>query len=164
MTEAVAAAAGAWTLWRAGPADSDAVVALQRAAYARNRVLLGVEPLPLLADYQAILRDKLVWLALNDELDRSSVVGVLVLERRAADLMIESIATDPAVQGRGLGRAMLEAAEAQARSLGYDVIRLYTGARLTHLTDWYGRHGFTVECIETLSDRKITHMMKRITN
>jgi hypothetical protein len=34
----------------------EAVVALQRAAYARNRSLLGVEPLPLLADYASILR------------------------------------------------------------------------------------------------------------
>jgi hypothetical protein len=44
-------------LRRGTTGDFDAIVTLQRAAYARNRDLLGVEPLPLLADYQAILLD-----------------------------------------------------------------------------------------------------------
>ena len=41
-------------------------------------------------------------------------------------------------------------------------MRLYTGATLQHLIDWYGRHGYVVERIEQLSDRAITHMMKRL--
>lgn len=48
---------------QAGPDDLAAITALQHAAYAPNRVLLGVEPLPLQADYQAVLRDYDVWLA-----------------------------------------------------------------------------------------------------
>jgi hypothetical protein len=43
--------------------DLPALLALQRAAYARNWTLLGVEPLPLLADYADIMRDMEVWLA-----------------------------------------------------------------------------------------------------
>ena len=39
---------------RATACDLTRVVALQRAAYARNRDLLGVEPLPLMADYAEI--------------------------------------------------------------------------------------------------------------
>ncbi len=38
-------------LRRATADDLSAVTALQQAAYAKNRVLLGVEPLPLTADY-----------------------------------------------------------------------------------------------------------------
>ena len=41
--------AGDLALRRAVPGDFESVVAIQRAAYARNRELLGVEPLPLLA-------------------------------------------------------------------------------------------------------------------
>ncbi|MBV8839658.1 MAG: N-acetyltransferase, partial [Alphaproteobacteria bacterium] len=44
-------------LKRAAADDLDAVVALQRAAYAKNRPLLGVEPLPLLADYRQVFAD-----------------------------------------------------------------------------------------------------------
>jgi ribosomal protein S18 acetylase RimI-like enzyme len=144
-------------LRRAGPDDRDAVVVLQHAAYAPNRALLGREPLPLLADYEQIFRDYEVWLA-----ERGGLVGALILEPQQEDLLIWSIATDPERQTNGLGRAMLAAAEARARQLGLGTMRLYTGATLQHLIDWYGRHGYLVERIEQLSDRAITHMMKRL--
>lgn len=146
---------------RANDHDYDVVVRLQRSAFAPNRELLGVAPLPLLADYRVVLREKKVWLAVDDvRVDR--VAGVLVLEPREADLMIESIATDPDAQGTGLGRAMLAFAEQQAAERGYDTVRLYTGSVLTHLTDWYARHGYQIERVEVLSDRSITHMMKQL--
>ena len=147
---------GDLTLRRAGSADLSSLVALQQAAYAKNRPLLGVEPLPLLADYAEIMRDMEVWLA--TEGDRFA--GALILEPRADDLLIWSIASDPATQGAGLGRTLLAAAEERARQLGRTVIRLYTGTPLAHLVAWYGRHGFAVERIEALSDRSITHMIK----
>ena len=145
-------------LRRGTAADHDRLVALQHAAYARNRVLLGVEPIPLKADYHAVLREKEVWLAEEGD----ALAGALILEPRDGDLMIESIATDPALQSKGLGRSLLTAAEDRARSLDYDVVRLYTGTVLTHLTGWYARHGYQTERIEVLSDRSITHMIKHL--
>lgn len=142
---------------RAGPGDLEAVVALQRAAYARNRVLLGREPLPLQADYEQILKGYEIWLAEHDGL-----AGVLILEPRRNDLLLWSIATEPSRQAKGLGKAMLAMAETRARQLGLGMMRLYTGATLQHLIEWYGRHGYAVERIEELSDRAITHMMKRL--
>jgi ribosomal protein S18 acetylase RimI-like enzyme len=149
---------GDLALRRAATADLEALVALQRAAYAKNRPFLGVEPLPLLADYAAILRDMEVWVAEKD----TRLVGALILEPRTDDLLIWSIAADPATQGAGLGRALLAAAEERASQLGRTVVRLYTGTPLAHLVAWYGRHGFAVERIEALSDRSITHMIKHL--
>jgi ribosomal protein S18 acetylase RimI-like enzyme len=157
LSTAVSLVADGVSLRRALAGDLDAVVRLQRAAYARNRQLLGREPLPLLADYGQVFNDYEVWLAEDDGL-----TGVLILEPRAGDLLIWSIATDPARQQAGLGKAMLGAAEVRARALGLPIMRLYTGATLEHLVDWYGRHGYGVERIEQLSDRAITHMMKRL--
>ena len=145
-------------LTRATTADLDRVVALQRAAYARNRVLLGVEPLPLIVDYAQIFATMEVWLALSPR----GLDGVLILEPRAADLLIWSIATDPAAQSAGLGRDMLAAAEARARVLGRPTMRLYTGAILTHLVDWYGRHGYVPERQEVMPDRVVQHMIKQL--
>ena len=145
-------------LRRADESDYDALVALQHAAYAQNRKILGVVPIPLQADYHAVLRDKEVWLAH----DGAACIGALVLEHRDHDLMVESIATAPSAQGHGLGRVLLAAAEHHAQALGYDVVRLYTGKPLTHLIDWYGRHGYTVEREEPLSDRTVVHMMKQL--
>lgn len=145
-------------LERATLADLDPVVALQQAAYARNRLLLGVEPLPLMADYREIFRTMEVWL------ERSSrgIDGVLILEPRRDDLLIWSVSTHPAAQARGLGGQLLAAAEQRARELGLGTMRLYTGTILTHLVEWYGRHGYVTERIEQMPDRRATHMVKTL--
>ncbi len=149
--------AGDLVLRKATGSDTDAVVSLQHAAYARNRDLLGVEPLPLMVDYDAVFRDYEVWVTADGEIS-----GVLILEPRRDDLLVWSIATDTRRQKTGQGRAMLGAAEQRARELGLDTMRLYTGSVLQHLVDWYTRNGYAIEQIEQLSDRKITHMIKRL--
>jgi RimJ/RimL family protein N-acetyltransferase/ribosomal protein S18 acetylase RimI-like enzyme len=145
-------------LRRANAGDIDAVVAFQRAAYARNRVLLGVEPLPLQADYSKILAEYETWLYESaDGLD-----GVLILEPRKNDLLIWSIGTAPRLHGQGLGRRLLAAAEERAGTLGLAVMRLYTGEPLKNNIAWYERHGYARERVEDLGDRRAVHMMKQI--
>jgi ribosomal protein S18 acetylase RimI-like enzyme len=141
-------------------ADLSAVTGLKRAAYARNRELLGVEPLPLQVDYAAVLADprRETWLA---EL-AGRPVGVLVLKVRDDDLLIESVAVDPEVQGRGWGRLLLAFAIERAGRHDRATVRLYTGTPLAHLVAWYGRHGFRIERIETLPDRSVTHLVRRL--
>lgn len=142
---------------RAAAGDRPDVEALQRAAFARNRRLLGVEPLPLQADYAHIFAMMEVWLAE----ERGRLRGVLILEPRGDDLLIWSIAAAPDAQGQGLGAIMLDAAETRASQLGHGAIRLYTGAPLVTLVAWYKHHGYQVEREEQLSDRRMTHMVKR---
>ena len=161
-------------LRRAGAAELERLRALQGAAYAQNRPLLGVEPLPLRADYADVLRDMEVWvlpadgqtigqtIGHTDGQTVSPFLGALIVEPRASDLLIWSIAIHPSVQGTGLGRALLAAAEARARQTGRSILRLYTGTPLAHLLAWYGRHGYAIERIEALSDRSITHMIKHL--
>ena len=149
-------------LRRAGDADLATIVALQQAAYAANRVILGVEPLPLQADYRAILRDYAVWLA---ELgpQGAPLAGVLVLGKPQGDsLLIWSIAASPAAQGQGVGNALLAFAQASARERGLSRLTLYTGERLVRNIDWYRRHGFVATEREALADRVIVHMMKNV--
>ena len=145
-------------LRRATERDLDAIVVLQKSAYARNRTLLGVEPLPLMADYTEVLATKEVWC--HDV--EGNLAGVLILEPEPDHLLIWSIATDPAQQARGLGNRLLSAADVRARELGVRVIRLYTGTVLTHLTSWYGRHGYETDSIEQMPDRSRTNMIKRL--
>lgn len=145
-------------LRRATDGDFNSVVTLQQAAYAKNRPILGVEPMPATADYRAIFAAMEVWL---DE-EAHVLRGVLILEPRAGDMLIWSIATDPAFPPSGRGRLLLLAAEDRARALGLGMMRLYTGAKLTERVAWYGRHGYAIEREEHLADRVVVHMMKRL--
>ena len=145
-------------LKRAAANDLDAVVALQRAAYAKNRPLLGVEPLPLLADYRQVFADYEVWLAES----ASALDGALILEPRADDLLIWSVAVAPAAQGRGVGNVMLRFAEKRARQLGRTCIRLYTGAPLTSNIAWYKRQGYVHESTEDMGDRVVVNLIKHL--
>lgn len=145
-------------LRRAEAADRAALEALQHAAYARNRPLLGVEPLPLLADYADVIARYEIWLAE----DAGALQAALILEPRADDLLIWSIATAPQTQGAGIGSRLLALADRRAAELGFGTVRLYTGEPLTGNIAWYGRHGFAIERTETMPDRRIVHMVKTL--
>jgi ribosomal protein S18 acetylase RimI-like enzyme len=143
---------------RAQSADVAAVEALQRAAYARNRALLGVEPMPLIVDYRQIVARMEVWLFEWNEVLR----GVLALDAAPDALLIWSVASAPDAQGVGLGGAMLDFAHARARELKLPAIRLYTGQKLQSNIDWYRRRGFAIERLEPLADRTVVHMSKKL--
>ena len=145
-------------LRRATIDDLPAVTALQRSAYHKNRAILGVEPLPLLADYAEIFSHCEVYLAERDRV----LDGVLILEPRADDLLIWSVATAPAAQGHGIGNTMLAFAESRARELGRPCVRLYTGEQLTSNIAWYQRHGYAHESTEDLGDRVLVNLIKQL--
>jgi len=145
-------------LRRADAADVAAVHALQHAAYARNRTIMGLEPLPLTVDYATIVADYDVWLLEQGD----ALEGVLILKTRADDLLIWSVAVAPERRGRGVGNRLLAIAEARARELGRRKVRLYTGERLTDNIAWYERRGFAREKIEILGERRLVHMMKQL--
>ena len=145
-------------LRRGAIGDLSAVTAVQQAAYAQNRAILGVEPLPLLADYRQILSDYEVYLAERD----GALDGVLILEPRLDDLLIWSVATAPEAQGRGVGNQMLAFAESRARELGLPCVRLYTGQPLTFNIAWYTRHGYAHESTEDMGDRVRVNLIKQL--
>jgi ribosomal protein S18 acetylase RimI-like enzyme len=145
-------------LRRATIGDLPAVTALQQAAYAQNRALLGVEPLPLLAEYREIFAQSEVWLADEPE----GLGGVLILQVRPDDLLIWSVATAPFARSRGLGNRMLACAESRAREFGRTCIRLYTGKPLVNNIAWYTRRGYVHERTEDMGDRVAVHLMKQL--
>jgi GNAT superfamily N-acetyltransferase len=145
-------------LRRAHADEAAKIAAFQRAAYDRNRAILGVEPIPLKADYAKILDQYEVWL--NEDDDR--LAGVLILEPRSDDLLIWSVATAPDARGSGVGNRLLAAADTRARELGKHVMRLYTGELLVDNVAWYRRRGYAIERTEAMSDRKIVHMKKTV--
>jgi len=99
---------------------------------------IGLRPAPMDADYEAIVRAGRAWVAETE----GAVAGVLVLEALEDHLLIENVAVDPHLQGRGVGRALLAFAEARAAELGLPELRLYTHVKMTENQALYARLGY----------------------
>ena len=122
----------------ATPADAPACRAIAHAAYAQYVPLMGRQPAPMLADYAAhIAHDTVFVLAADD-----APLGYTVIVQDGGEYWLDNIAVDPARQGHGLGRRLIDHAEAwlAART---DRYRLYTNQAMTANAHWYRALGFT---------------------
>jgi ribosomal protein S18 acetylase RimI-like enzyme len=124
---------------RARPDDAPALAALAERAYGHYPARIGVRPAPLDADYAHAISADEVWVVDGDGGD---LVGLLVLHARPDDLLLDNVAVDPAYQGRGVGRLLLDLAERRARELGLDAIELFTHALMTENQAIYEGRGY----------------------
>jgi GNAT superfamily N-acetyltransferase len=126
------------TIRAATAADAARIVAICNAAYAKYVPRLGKPPGPMLADYPAeIAAGHTVVIGAGTEID-----GYMVGEPEADAWVIHILGVDPACQGRGLGRRLIEHAAAQGRWLGLPALRLYTNIVMTENIPLYTHLGF----------------------
>jgi ribosomal protein S18 acetylase RimI-like enzyme len=118
--------------------DATAAAEITGAAYRPYIERIGREPAPMGADFDALIAAGEVWVAT----DHDRVVGVLVVRLQDAALLLESVAVDPAHQGRGIGRSLIEHAEQVARNAGMGVVDLYTNAHMTENLRLYPSLGY----------------------
>lgn len=119
-------------------ADAPAVSALVAEAYAKYVPRIGREPGPMRDDYGARIADGAVWVAR----DGAALAGILVLLDRPDYLLLDNVAVSAAAQGRGVGRALMAFAEAEACRRGYAEVRLYTHQMMTENIAMYPRLGY----------------------
>jgi len=150
-------------LRRAEPADADAVAACVQHAYARYEGQLARPPKPVLADYTAVVQSTLTWL-LESTLGDNECVGVLVLVPQVDHLLLDNVAVEPAWQGRGLGKRLLEFAEGEAKRLGFSEVRLYTNALMTENRALYARVGYVEYERRDVDGRDTVFMRKRLSS
>jgi ribosomal protein S18 acetylase RimI-like enzyme len=127
------------TIRRAAGPDADTVALITAEAYQRYVPRIGREPIPMITDYGDPVRAGHAWVA--DE--NGAAVGIMVVELHPDHLLVENLAVRVAGQGRGVGRQLLAHAEALARELGYDEVRLYTSEAMTENIAYYPRRGYT---------------------
>ena len=120
----------------ADAADLPAVQRIVRDAYTKYIARIGKPPGPMNDDYAALVRAHHVWV-MGDPLQ-----GAIVLLPEADHLLLDNVAVDPAAQGQGIGRALIEFAEAEARRRGYTELRLYTHETMTENIALYRRTGW----------------------
>lgn len=141
---------------QATAADLPAIREVNRLAYARYAGRMDRPPAPVLADYRAAAEAGQVWVL------GEPPVAVLVLERERDSLLVENIAVSPGVQGTGLGRVLMEFAEAQARSLGLRRLTLYTNEVMTENLAIYARLGYRETGRRTDDGYRRVFMEKRL--
>jgi len=114
-------------------------------AYAPYIPLVGGRPHPMDDDYAEKVRSQRCFVAEDGE-----PVGLLVLVPSDDHLLLENVAVHPARHGQGIGRALLDHAEAFTRELGLPAVRLYTNAAMTQNLEMYERRGYRVDRHETV--------------
>lgn len=137
--------------------DATAIKACIDASYGHYLERLeGVLPRPMTKDYAEVIRTRRSVTVAERE---GVIVGVLVLDVTDRGFCLDTIGVDPANRGKGLGRTLLELAEAEARKAGFDSIYLYTHQRMTENQALYQRIGY-VE-IERIVDDGLPRVFMR---
>jgi GNAT superfamily N-acetyltransferase len=120
------------------PADAVAAAEVVKNAFSPYIVRMGRPPAPMLLDFPAVVAAGLVWVA---ELDQR-LAGVLVQYETEQGFYIDTVAVIPALQGRGVGRALLEFAEDEALRRGYISLYLCTNVKMTENQVLYPKIGY----------------------
>ncbi len=137
-----------WRLRRATGADVQGIVALVESAYRGEASRAGWTTEADLLDGQRTdareiheqLADARARFVLAESAAR--LVGSVLLREDHDALYLGMLAVHPTLQGQGLGKRLLEAADACARELEKPCVRM-TVIRLRHtLIAWYERHGY----------------------
>lgn len=136
-------------------ADRAAVEAIVRAAYTPWVPVIGMEPLPLVADHGDLIARQRVHVLENGEID-----ALIVLRPEDGVLVIENVAVRPDRQGRGLGRRLMAFAEFRARSLRLPALRLYTNEKMTSNIALYESLGYRETGHESIDGRRAVHLRK----
>lgn len=128
-----------WTLTPARPGDAAAVAAVVAAAYSPYIARIGTKPGPMLDDYATVIAHHVVHVARDGDV----IGGVVVLiEKPDGTILFDNIAVAPEVQGSGLGRRLMDFAEAEAARRGYTRLDLYTHQMMTENIAIYARRGY----------------------
>jgi ribosomal protein S18 acetylase RimI-like enzyme len=118
--------------------DARAASLCVTAAYEKYIARMGKPPGPMLDDYAEVIARHRVFVIDG----KAGLSGVLVLKQEGGGLLLDNVAVHPDGQGAGLGRALIDFAEAEAARLGYPALDLYTHELMTENIALYRARGY----------------------
>lgn len=142
----------------ANETDASKVAELVNAAYGHYVERIGMLPRPMTEDYSQVIRNRRVTVVES----QGDIVGVIVTAINDEGYLIDNVAVHPSHRGKGLGKALLEFAEAEARRAGFSSIYLYTHEKMTENLSLYSRIGYLEYERRTQGDFSLVYMRKRL--
>jgi ribosomal protein S18 acetylase RimI-like enzyme len=121
--------------------EAGQVAACVCQAFLHYIVRIGKQPAPMLDDYQALIAQGLVTVAVQG----NEIVGVLVLMVKDREFTIETLAVSPQWQGHGFGKMLIFHAEQQAKQQGFMAVLLTTNRLMHESRALYEHRGFVVK-------------------
>jgi ribosomal protein S18 acetylase RimI-like enzyme len=146
------------SLRRATDADVPRLTEVAQAGYGHYVERLGEPPRPMTDDYADVVRSYRVTVAERG----GEIVGLIVLGVDGEGFFVDNVAVDPAHQGSGAGRALLEHAEVEARRAGFDSIYLYTHEKMTENLALYSRIGYVEYDRRLHGDDCLVYLRKKL--
>jgi GNAT superfamily N-acetyltransferase len=143
----------------AHPDEAAAIRALVRAAYARWVPVIGREPRPMTADYEAAVRDHRFDIV---DAPDGTILALIETEVRNDCFWIENIAVEPAAQGQGLGPQLLAFADRLAREAGRTELRLLTNGKMIANIRLYLATGYAIDREEPYGDGTVVYMSRKL--
>jgi len=123
---------------KASADDVARIGAIARAAYFKYISRIGREPAPMVADFAAEIAAGHVVVVET----AGAVDGYMIAWPETDAYFVDNIAVDPARQGGGLGRQLIDQAAEEGRRLRLPAVRLYTNAAMTENLLMYAHLGF----------------------
>lgn len=105
-------------------------------AYGKYLSRMDRPPAPLLRDHAPAIEAGTLWVT------GDPVTGLISLIPQGGSLLIENVAVSPRAQGSGIGRALMDFAERQARRLKAARLALYTSEVMAENLAIYAHLGY----------------------
>ncbi|OTA06250.1 hypothetical protein A9Z42_0069600 [Trichoderma parareesei] len=129
--------------------DIPPLQAIVNASYSKYIDRIGKPPAPMLADYAKLLetRDVFILEATKDEEDGGCVVKmvgsiILGVDAEGDAVTVNNLVVEPAAQGRGYGRVLMDFAEESAREMGLSCVALFTNVKMHENVGLYLKLGY----------------------
>jgi ribosomal protein S18 acetylase RimI-like enzyme len=139
--------------------EANDIAALVNAAYSKWIPITGTTPMPMLADYPALIAKNVVYAVREG----NELVAALVIWQEDDALYIDNIAVHPEHQKRGIGDLLLSFAEEKARAMNLTKLSLMTNEKMESNQAYYRKHGYVeVDRYQFTENRRAVVMHKQI--
>ncbi|MEM6670466.1 MAG: GNAT family N-acetyltransferase [Pseudomonadota bacterium] len=118
--------------------DVDALARIVAEAFRPYEARMERKPAPMLTDFGEAVSDGSVWAAEHE----GDIVGFVICYPVGDEMHLETVAVAPAHQGKGVGRALIEHAEIEARQRKLGTVALYTNVCMTENLGLYAVLGY----------------------